>query len=387
MDLDEIDVFPWNSNFDTGIAVIDEQHRELVSLINQLAGTLVDENNMEVVRVFDQLAEYANYHFSMEEAIWAEFLEDDSWLSSHQLSHSSFLPRVLEIREHEVSSSLREVIERIVRFLIRWLAFHILDDDKRLSLVYHGVQSGQSLDDAKLAADKKMSGSIRILIDTVLSMYDGLSSRTLDLMRERAERKHVEEQLREANQQLALLATTDQLTGLYNRRHFDDIFQRELKRAFREGYYLSTMMIDVDHFKRVNDEFSHATGDKVLQALGAHLDALCRRPSDSCFRTGGEEFVILSANQPPEQSYDFAEKIRSTTKELQFPSLHNNNDHALTLSIGLVSTIPMLGDTTDSILSLADRRLYAAKKAGRDRVIASGGTGEVKSIDTGQMEE
>ena len=315
--LDHFEVFPWNKNFETGIATIDEQHKVLVSLLNELAGTLARDDQLEINRVFDELAEYANFHFETEEAIWVEYFGDDSWLSSHQLTHSSFLPKVVELKEQDTNKPLIEIIESIVKFLIRWLAFHIIDNDKRLALVVHNMEKGLSFEEAKVASDKKMSGSIRVLIETVMTMYDGLSSRTLDLMRERHERKKIEEelheantQLREANIKLEELAITDQLTGLFNRRHFNNIFKQELKRANRENTYLSLIIMDIDFFKKLNDNYGHSKGDRVLVQLGQKLINLCQRPGDYAFRLGGEEFGVLAANLEPQGTVEFAEILR-----------------------------------------------------------------------------
>ena len=211
-DLEMFEVFPWNDNLDTGIEVVDKQHKKLVGLINMLANTLVRGDQVEVSRVFDELAEYANHHFETEEEIWAEYFVQDSWFESHQLSHASFLPKVLEIKDHGLDKPLRDVIEGVLKFLIRWLAFHIIDNDKRMAIVIENIDVGKSIDEAKIIADKKMSGSIRLLIDTVLTMYDGLSSRTLDLMRERIERKKAEDDLLEANKKLEELARQDEET-------------------------------------------------------------------------------------------------------------------------------------------------------------------------------
>jgi hemerythrin-like metal-binding protein len=276
--LDFVEVFPWNKNFETGVEIIDEQHKKLVALLNELASTLTQDNQIEVTRVFDELAEYANFHFETEEAIWVEYFSDDSWLSSHQLTHSTFLPRVLELKEQDSNQSLDEIIEGIVKFLIRWLAFHIIDNDKRMAFVIQNMQAGLSLEEAKIVADKKMSGSIRVLIETVMTMYDSLSSRTLDLMRERHKRKKVEEelhdanqQLREANRSLEQLSITDQLTGLFNRRHFNSIFMQELKRAYRDTTSLSLIIVDIDFFKRINDQHGHSEGDRVLVQVSRKL--------------------------------------------------------------------------------------------------------------------
>lgn len=376
--LDHFEVFPWNKNFETGIATIDEQHKVLVSLLNELAGTLARDNQLEINRVFDELAEYANFHFETEEAIWVEYFGDDSWLSSHQLTHSSFLPKVVELKEQDTNKPLIEIIESIVKFLIRWLAFHIIDSDKRLAFVVHNMEKGLSFEEAKIASDKKMSGSIRVLIETVMAMYDGLSSRTLDLMRERHERRKVEEELHEANTQLREvnikleeLAITDQLTGLFNRRHFNNIFKQELKRANRENTYLSLIIMDIDFFKKLNDNYGHSKGDRVLVQLGQKLINLCQRPGDYAFRLGGEEFGILAANLEPQGTVEFAEILRKGIEALGIPHEYSDAAKILTVSIGSITMMPDETDTIDDYMSIADARLYKAKKLGRNQVVSS----------------
>jgi diguanylate cyclase (GGDEF)-like protein/hemerythrin-like metal-binding protein len=376
--LDHFEVFPWNKNFETGIATIDEQHKVLISLLNELAGTLAHDDQLEINRVFDELAEYANFHFETEEAIWVEYFGDDSWLSSHQLTHSSFLPKVVELKEQNTNKPLIEIIESIVKFLIRWLAFHIIDSDKRLAFVVHNMEKGLSFEEAKIASDKKMSGSIRVLIETVMAMYDGLSSRTLDLMRERHERRKVEEELHEANTQLREvnikleeLAITDQLTGLFNRRHFNNIFKQELKRANRENTYLSLIIMDIDFFKKLNDNYGHSKGDRVLVQLGQKLINLCQRPGDYAFRLGGEEFGVLAANLEPQGTVEFAEILRKGIEALGIPHEYSDAAKILTVSIGSITMMPDETDTIDDYMSIADARLYKAKKLGRNQVVSS----------------
>jgi hemerythrin-like metal-binding protein len=200
--LDRYVVFPWDINFETGIAKIDEQHHALVDLLNKLANCLINSDAKEIGSTFNELADYAEMHFREEEDIWYEHFKDDSWHSSHQISHASFLPAIVDIKEQSDSTSLSEVIEQIVKFLIRWLAFHIIDNDMRMAIAVKALESGSLLEDAKLIADKKMAGSMRILIETILRMYDGLSSRTIDLMRERSARTEAEAELIESNMEL-----------------------------------------------------------------------------------------------------------------------------------------------------------------------------------------
>jgi hemerythrin-like metal-binding protein len=198
----EFEVFPWNDNFATGLPLIDEQHEKLIELLNQLASHLVRDDVIELERVFSELAAYADYHFKEEEKIWRPYFKDDSWFERHLQTHNSFLPKVLELKAEENTKPYKEVVEDIIKFLIHWLAYHILDNDKRMAIVLFSVDEGLSLDQAKKRSEEEMSGSVKVLIDTVLTMYDSLSTRTLDLMREQIERERAEAALREAHDTL-----------------------------------------------------------------------------------------------------------------------------------------------------------------------------------------
>jgi len=161
---------------------------------------------------------------------------------------------------------------------------------------------------------------------------------------------------------------TDHLTGLYNRRYFTKRAEEEIQRALRHQAPLGLLMADVDHFKRVNDTYGHATGDRVLQAVAGVLrEAL--RSTDVCARYGGEEFAVLLPHTPGENAYHVAERIRSTLGQTRYTGLGLPADASVTISVG-IATCP--GDATDldELLELTDKALYRAKGAGRDKVCA-----------------
>lgn len=371
--LDYFEVFPWNRNFETGLNEIDRQHKTLVELLNKLANTLIHEEPIEINLAFEELAKYADYHFETEENTWAEYFGDDSWFINHQERHSSFLPKVLELKEKHAHLPLQEVVEEIIKFLIRWLAFHIIDDDKRLAVAVESIRFGSSIDEAKAIADRKMNGSNRVLIDTVMVMYEGLSSRTLELMRERHARKIVEQELLKANQQLERLSVTDQLTGLFNRREFEPIFNNELQRAKREGNHLNFILLDIDYFKKINDDYGHTYGDETLVKVGHKLQELCRRPSDFVFRLGGEEFAIITTTNPEQSVQLFAEKVRKGIASLKIPNKNSSVIPFLTVSAGVINISPDTSERDPSTLfKQADQHLYTAKQTGRNKVITNG---------------
>ena len=197
----QFEVFPWSKNMETGLDAVDRQHRKLVDLLNRLANYLIYEDEQKLADVFDELAEYAAYHFTTEEGIWDEYFGSDSWAVQHHKSHEAFLPKIVRLKEQETGKPLRDVVHKIVNFLVNWLAYHILNDDKRMALAVHAVKRGESLADAKDFADEAMSGAVELMIETILSMYEVLSRRTIELMQEREGRRKVEQALIDARMQ------------------------------------------------------------------------------------------------------------------------------------------------------------------------------------------
>jgi hemerythrin-like metal-binding protein len=184
---EDFEIFPWNEKFDTGHAQIDEQHRTLARLVNRLARALIDKDYSVVSSVFDELARYANLHFMDEESIWLQYFDEgDPWFSLHQHNHESFLPKVNELQLANSDKPLHEIVENIMQYLIRWLAFHIVGEDKRMAIAIQFMESGMTVDQAKILADAEMKDSLHVLIDVILNMYGGLCSRTLALLRERS---------------------------------------------------------------------------------------------------------------------------------------------------------------------------------------------------------
>ena len=140
-----IEVFPWSKNFNTGISEIDEQHKVLVGLINQLATHLGNESDLDLLdETFDKLADYAVYHFQSEERVWEQYFPTDSSLKGHKETHANFITLILEIKEEESSKPINEVIEDVLSFLTHWLAHHILDSDMRMSKIVAAMKSGFS---------------------------------------------------------------------------------------------------------------------------------------------------------------------------------------------------------------------------------------------------
>ena len=368
-DIESFEIFPWNRNFETGIEEIDEQHKVIVMLLNKLANHLTQEEVLKVEDTFNELAKYADFHFKCEEKIWKKYIKNDILVKTHKSNHDSFLPKVLELKEKNKDKPFNEIIEEILLFLVRWLAFHIIDEDKRLALIINSLNDGKNISEAIYVTDDIMSNSMKNLIETILSMYDNLSRKAINLIRERKARIKAEKELIIINKKLEKLSITDQLTKLYNRRYFDDIFQREISKSIRNKTVLSVILIDIDYFKKLNDTYGHIYGDKVLINVANCLKSVCKRPSDFAFRIGGEEFTIVITNEDSNCAVSLIEILQKNIAKLKIPNKNSDVSNFLTISGGLVSKIPESNDTIDSIMILADERLYRAKETGRNKIV------------------
>ena len=170
-----------------------------------------------------------------------------------------------------------------------------------------------------------------------------------------------------AEQKLAVLATTDSLTGLPNRRQFNDVINREWQRAVREQTPVSLLMIDADQFKAYNDSYGHQAGDDMLRTIAECIRIGIRRPTDLAARLGGEEFVVLLPGSYLEGAVEIAEKIRKSVGELRIRD-HEGFRAPSTVSIGVASMVPSTGQHFGDLISAADQALYDAKHHGRNRV-------------------
>ena len=191
---ESIEIFPWNDNFSVGIPEIDEQHEKLVQLINLLSTSLVFKSDtLDPNKVFSELSAYAVYHFKTEENIWNSLLTGDEWEVEHKKSHSEFILGVQGLKNEGKSKSNDQVLEKLLSFLTHWLALHILESDMRMAKTALAVKSGMPLSQAKIHVQQEMSGATGVLVKSVLSMYDAVATRTLQLMREIEERRKIEQ--------------------------------------------------------------------------------------------------------------------------------------------------------------------------------------------------
>jgi two-component system, chemotaxis family, response regulator WspR len=197
----------------------------------------------------------------------------------------------------------------------------------------------------------------------------------LTLKAEIDRRKAREVDLREANQRLStlsrklrLLSNLDGLTGIANRRFFDQAYEREWRRALRQGHPLAVLMIDIDYFKPYNDYFGHAQGDECLKRVARCLLEALRRPGDLLARYGGEEFVVVLPDTDHNGVLVVGEALRRGVEQLGLPHPHSCTSPVVTVSVGGAAVAPREGQSQDDLLAEADRALFCAKGMSRNHV-------------------
>ena len=182
-------------------------------------------------------------------------------------------------------------------------------------------------------------------------------------------RKVVEEALKQMNRELQRLATSDGLTQVANRRKFDDFLRLEWRRMRREQGPLSLILCDIDCFKLFNDTYGHQAGDDCLRSVAQAIRQTTNRPSDLVARYGGEEFAVVLSNTNAEGAVHVAKNIRKRVQDLRIAHSASHADKYITTSCGVSSLVPTEALSPETLISLADKGLYAAKKQGRNRVV------------------
>ena len=177
-----------------------------------------------------------------------------------------------------------------------------------------------------------------------------------------------QQQLLETNLELQRLTHSDGLTGLANRRYFDEYFGAEWRRALREQREMALLMIDVDNFKIYNDTYGHIAGDDVLRRVASTIADAASRPADLAARFGGEEFVMVLPNTSASGAAVIAEKVRAEIDGMAIPHVGSANGRHVTISLGGAALVPRTHMASTSLIESADLALYRAKQQGKNRV-------------------
>jgi diguanylate cyclase (GGDEF)-like protein len=346
---------------------------KLAALTEQInAGYVVEDILQHVFESFSAVIPY--------DRIGCALLEEDGSVVRAFWEQSTLPTRELSVgyAAPMCGSSLQTIIDtgrpRIINDLEQYLADHPHSKSTRRVLT-EGIRSSLT---CPLVAMSKPIGFL-FFSSTTTNTYAnahvdffmrvaGQLSTILEKGRMYSELLEAKQQVEQANVQLARLASVDGLTGVANRRAFDERFDAEWRRARDGASALSVLLIDIDHFKRVNDTYGHAAGDECLKALGRALGRASQRAGDFVARYGGEEFTVVLPETGQGGAITIAEKIRAEVEALEV-SIGGGAVVRMTISVG-IATMVHHGAPAE-LLVAADRALYAAKEHGRNCIVSA----------------
>jgi hemerythrin-like metal-binding protein/diguanylate cyclase (GGDEF)-like protein len=365
------EIFPWNRNFETGHDEIDKQHKVLVGILNRLAWHFASSISVvDCAHILDELIDYTEFHFDAEETIWQKVLGDNDAVRDHHASHQLFFDQIEMFRSS--GGPEHNILAELFDYLTRWLAFHILEADRRMILITHLVEQGASFEAACAQADKQLNGAVPVMVSALLESYGKLSASTLHLMREKMirlkvedelsqlQRKQLREELEEQatshQKQLEFLAYSDPITGLLNRNGIAKAV-RDMFELYRQHEGAAALIsIDLDGFGAINARFGEEPADQLLGLLARRwLDTLAR--NDKLARISGDEFVVLVTDGEMVESQ--LEALRLTAAQ---PFSLGGHDVPVSFTAGVVLFLHSSDSDADTLLRQANHTLFRAKQ-------------------------
>ncbi|EQB8918139.1 diguanylate cyclase [Vibrio fluvialis] len=357
------------------------QQQQLKSLLDRAVGLITESLSAKQLmlakgdheRVLSRIESYAQKSAAFESHL--EQLFESQTLNDEQRSAMEQMAAELESAENDIIQQLNTITTNDVYYTEKHeKEFLFVSSLLGISAVVLGFLLTVYIVQIILQRIKRIQGDIKTL-NASLDQGDSLSQETVSKITTKDELAELEHDIKavmsrlakeitcreQVEKQLLTLATQDKLTGAYNRHKWEEQINMQLNLAQRGGYPFGLILLDVDYFKRVNDQFGHQVGDQLLKRMVSELQQRIRS-TDMLFRLGGEEFAILLPMQDIESACKLAESLRSQMELLQVDNLP-----AFTISIGVTSYHDM--DSEASIFRRADMALYRAKAQGRNQVV------------------
>lgn len=348
-----LEIFPWNASFETGIKLIDDQHKKIIDLLNVMVSHLALQSDAPSIdKIFGEIKDYVQYHFSAEEEIWRNHFGADVWLTWHHQSHEDFIAKVIYLKETGSDKPYDEVLLEIVRYLTEWLARHILDADKRMAKVVLALPTGVSLALAKEAANEEMAGSTKLLIETLMFMYNKLADSTLVMSREIYKRQEVEQELLVAKsaaesaniaKSMFLASMSHELrTPLNAILGFSDLLRRDASMTPEQKETLAVIHKSGDHLLGlINDVLEIAkieAGSIVVQEAPFDLNAMINDITDMLrIRAQDKDLQLLldQSSEFPRYIVSDEAKLRQIVINLVTNAIKATEQGGVTLRLGV----------------------------------------------------
>ncbi|MDI6539876.1 sensor domain-containing diguanylate cyclase [Pantoea ananatis] len=268
-----------------------------------------------------------------------------------------------------VNKAATQLLEYTSEEFLRMRVWNVapLFSEKKWQEHWRELEENQSLK-IETVNRKKSGQDIPIEVSASLVVFEN-EKFNCSVVRDMSVYKQSENDLRALHQKVFQLSITDALTGIANRRHFDEVLVREIERHKHVSAPLSVILLDVDYFKAYNDFYGHVAGDECLQAIGQILDHVITMPASLAARYGGEEFVCILSETTQNEAVKLASKIKDSIHSLKIRHLSSPGADCVTCSLGVL-TLNSSGLSPREVLNAVDLLLYSAKRAGRNRVVS-----------------
>lgn len=262
----------------------------------------------------------------------------------------------LEAEKTQLKGQLRdlEVVIQIMADHGSFIESELQTANKRLQLEIRERQQAEARLQMLVAAISQRNVDLEIILDTLREHGDA-----------------IHDQWHAKVKEAKYIAGVDSLTQIPNRRRFDEYLAEQWQLMAEQQSPISLILADIDYFKQYNDTYGHLLGDSCLTYVAQALQNSLNRPSDLVSRYGGEEFAVILPNTDLSGAITIANRMQSAIGQLQLPHASSQVSHYITLSLGVVSVVPRLTQSSQRLVAATDRRLYQAKQAGRNQIISS----------------
>lgn len=354
----ENNYFSWDKEFITGLETVDAQHFGLVEIINDLLKLSLKSELVDIESIDDiseRLTEYVVDHFKTEDALMTTYGVDPRHIKLHHKLHGEFVKNVTYYFNDKEALKVPDKLGEVSEFLVRWLAYHILNTDKSMVRQIELIEKeGLSGSDAYDQESHMVDMTTEPLLKALKALFFLVSEKNRELENKVKERTAA---LEEANRRLEELSMNDELTKLPNRRYIMGEIERLIMQFERYNTTFSLLFIDLNKFKSVNDTYGHDAGDQVLRWVANFMKEHIRKTDIPC-RLGGDEFVIVCPHLDGPSALKLAHKLCEaiqTEKRLEYwiPSF----------SIGVAEIESSVHSASEMLLK-ADGAMYEIKKSG-----------------------
>lgn len=361
-----MDLFVWDRSFSTGLQAMDDQHRGLIDIFNELHRTQfdiaypADKRELAMRRAFDRLMAYARAQFADEEALMQDKGLDEHHQFVHRRQHEQFIRNLREMWNER--QTLPDPSARMMGFLASWIGLHVLGTDQSMVRQMQGIDEGQSAAEVYERENAVSDKGLRTILNMVGRLYQDLSAQTRGLV-------DTERQLQAMSERLEAHARFDELLQVANRRYFDQRLAEEVARSFRGEMPLSVLVVELDFFPNYGDKLGLPAADACLQAVTQAVAGAMKRTTDLVARHGGHRLVVMMPETDRHGAAQAAWRIVETVSTLQLPHPDSEAASVVTASIGVAGWVPRSREDGLLLLSEAEAAQALARQQGGNRYV------------------